>query len=172
MQVNRGLLIPFLLLIIIQIVGHIFSRIQIVGAVAVYSLIFTLTFLGLFLLAYISTAFSAYVNPWTSNVREMEGPCFNPMYTTWLFENDRRMWAAYITFMSVLILFLLDWFPFYIITGGNVTFENSFYAYMISFTYLVVLAIFWYKSFCKLNTRQEPVDVPEYVEAEWSDKRL
>jgi hypothetical protein len=73
---------------------------------ATYTLIFSLCFFGFFFLFYVLCAFYALVNPWVSDVRDMNFNPFNPMYYAWLFENDKRIWARDITFISSLLTIL------------------------------------------------------------------
>jgi len=112
------------------------------------------------------------VNPWVSDVKRMEGPCFNPMYMTWLFENDRRGWAAYTTLFTALFTPFFGIILFYLFTDGKVTFENSFIGFSIGCVFLTVLALCFYKAFWKPRTRESPVHMPDSVEAEWRDRRL
>lgn len=171
MQVNRWLLASLLLFMLIETVGLIFWN-TFAGAVAAFSLLFGFFFFGFFFLAYIGSAFQALVNPWVSRVERMEGPCFNPMYVAWLFENDRREWAAYTTLVDSLFTPLFGIILFYLFTGGEVSFENSFIGFLISCTFLAVLALSWYKGFWKPRTRKSPERVPDSIEAKWRDKRL
>lgn len=171
MQVNRWLLTVFLLFMLIETLGYIFWN-TFAGAVAGYTLLFSFIFFGFFFVSYSGSVFQALVNPWVSNVERMEGPCFNPMYMAWLFENDRRQWAAYTTVLSVLFTPLFGIILFILFTDGKVTFENSVIGFSIGCVFLGVLALSWYKGFWKPRTRESPVDVPDSVEAEWRDRRL
>lgn len=55
-----------------------FWRCSAPAAIALYSLLFTFIFFGLFFLFYIGDIFYAEINPWVSSVNRMDWP-FNPM---------------------------------------------------------------------------------------------
>lgn len=174
MQIDRWLLTVLLLFILIETVGFVF-RGTFAGASALFSLLFSFIFLGLQIFSYISCAFYAEVNPWVGNVERMEWHPFNPMYMIWLFENNRREWAAYTILINALLTLplgssLLLCLSFF--TYGYVTFENSLVGFLIGCGFLYMLALSWYKGFWKPRTREPRVIVPDSVEAEWRDKRL
>jgi hypothetical protein len=83
---------------------------SIVGASAFFAFAFTTGFIGFFLVAYGSSIITAWEFPWVKRVSHMEGPaCFNPMYLTWLIENDRRTWAVYTTLWNSVIMAPSNW---------------------------------------------------------------
>lgn len=171
MQVNYWLLAVSLLFILIETVGFIFWN-TFAGAIALFSILFSFIFFGFHLLSYISCVFQANVNPWVSDVDRMEWHCFNPMYLTWLFENNRREWAAYTTLIDALLTPFFGIILFYFITNGKFNFEDSSTGFFVSCGFLAMLALCWYKGFWKPRTREPPMRVPDSVEAEWKDRNL
>lgn len=172
MQVNGWLSTPLLLFILIETVGFLYWGDTFAGAAALLSLLFGTAFFGFFVLSYLASVFQAMVTPWVNEVRRMEGPCFNPMYLAWLFENDRREWAAMITVLDVLFSPLLGIILFAVISGGFFSFESSFTGFCIACFFLGVLSLSFYKGFWKPRTREKPTRIPDYTEAKWRDKRL
>lgn len=173
MHLNRWLSTAFLLFILVETAGFIFRN-TFAGPASIFSLLFSLVFFGIFGLSYIGNAFQAAVNPWVSDVEEMEGPCFNPMYMTWLFENDRLDWAAYTTLVGALFAPLIGALLFYATAGDYFSFEDAFMGFCVACVFLAVLGLSWFKGFCTRywKTKREPCEMPASAEAEWRDKEL
>jgi hypothetical protein len=142
------------------------------AAAAIYTPLFIITFFVLFYLAYFGSLMSATANPWVIKVDRMDGPFFNPMYTTWLFVRDRRRWAAFYTVVTVLVTPICGWIIFLFLTDGKITVNNHYLGFSIGLAYLALLGFYWYKGYWKPRTREEPPPLPHNVEAEWRDKRL
>ncbi|MFZ0965608.1 MAG: hypothetical protein WAN82_03155 [Candidatus Bathyarchaeia archaeon] len=174
MRVNRWLLSVLLLLILLEAVGILFWN-TFAGAVALFALLFSLVFLGWFAISYLGSSFSASINPWVSDVRDMEGPCFNPMYMTWLFENHRLGWALWTTFVSGLLTPLSGLLVFEIATSGHFPqwdFGASAGGFIVGCAFLAFLAVCWVKGFCEIVWPETDISVPESVVEEWRDKSL
>ena len=172
MQINRWLVAPLLLLAIVETAGFLNPGNTFAGVAAVLSLMFGIAFFGFFFLSYLGSAFQAMVNPWVNEVRRMKGPCFNPMYMAWLFENDRREWAAMTTIFDVFFSLLFGLVLFAWVSDGFFSFENSFIGFCVSCLFLGSLAISFYNGFWKPRTREKPTQIPDHLEAEWRDRRL
>jgi hypothetical protein len=134
-------------------------RCSAIEAAAIYSLFFTLIFFGLFIFAYMLDSFYADMNPWVRDGEEMHWS-FNPMFTPWLFRNDRRRWALYTTIMCSLLSLFIGAIIFYAMTYGRVTFRNALIGFSIGCGLLTFLALSWYRGFWKPRTREKRRYVP------------
>jgi hypothetical protein len=153
MSANRWLFFSLLLFIIIETVGGCFWYYSALLATAIYVLIFTATFFGLFFLFYLSAIFYAEANPWVSKVDEMEW-CFNPMYMPWLFSTNKRKWACYATIISALLSPFFGALIFYIFMNGMIDFNSSLIGFSVASGFLILLALSWYEGFWKPRTRE------------------
>ena len=115
---------------------------------------------------------SATANPWVIKVDRMDGPFYNPMYTTWLFVRDRRRWAAFMSLLTVLVTPIFGLFIFLFLTDGKISVNNHYLGFSVGFAFLASLGFYWYKGYWKPRTREEPPPLPYNVEAEWKDRRL
>lgn len=117
---------------------------------ATYTLIFSLCFFGFFFLFYISCAFSALVNPWVSDVRDMNFSPFNPMYYTWLFHNDKRIWARDTTFISSLLTIAIGVILSDLWTAQErISSYNMFIGLSVGVAFTMYLAFSWYNGLWK-----------------------
>jgi hypothetical protein len=102
---------------------------------------------------YILNALYAMANPWIDKVDSMEWG-LNPMYYVWLYEFDRRRWAAQVTFVVALFAPIAGGYIFYTLTYNAVTFNNASIGFLIGCIFLALLAISWYKGFWKPRTTE------------------
>lgn len=120
------------------------------SSAAIYTLTFTSCFFGFFFLAYIFSAFSAFVNPWVSDVEDMDFNPFNRMYYTWLFENNKKIWARDIIFFSLVFTVAIGVIlgPFWI-AQERISSDNLLIGLSIAAVFTMYLAFSWYNGFWK-----------------------
>jgi len=173
MRVNRWLFSLLVVSILLEALGILFWN-TLAGATALFALLFSLVFLGWFGISYLGSSFSATINPWVGDVGDMDGPCFNPMYMTWLFENNRLEWALWTTFVSSLLTPLGGLIIFWIATYDFPQWDFGAGAggFIIGCAFLAFLAICWVKGFCEIVWPETDISIPDSVVEEWKDKNL
>jgi hypothetical protein len=177
MRLNGWLLSVLLVFISLEALGILFWN-TFAGATAVFTLTFSLIFLGLFVFSYLWSIFSAGVNPWANDVDHMDGPILNPMYLTWLFENNRLEWSLWTTLFDVITAPVIGLLVFLIATTGYPTQWNGYTSaggFLIGCAFLVFYGVCWAKGFCKVvwaDWAKTETPIPESVLEEWRDKRL
>jgi hypothetical protein len=158
MNLSGWLVVPLLFFIIIEVLGYLFGGAF--GVIALYSLLFTPLFFGQFFLIYVCNFLYAEANSWVSEVERMEWG-LNPMYSIWLFENDRRRWALEATIATALLTILFGTLFLYLMTRGVASFEGSLAGFLVGSVFLALVALSWYEGFWKPRTREAKFEADE-----------
>jgi len=167
MKINYWLLSSTLLFITIETAGALYWHYSTLSVVAIYTLVFTIIFFGMFFLSYIGCAFYAEVNSWVSEVDRMDWG-FNPMYGTWLFATDRRRWARYVTIIFALFSPFIGVLFIFAVTRGGIDLNSSLIGFSVGSGFLTFLAFSWYEGFWKPRTKE--IETEEFYEETESEK--
>jgi hypothetical protein len=177
MRLNGWLLLAILIFALLELPSMLFWN-TFAGVIALFVFLFSLFFFGFFVLFYVSSSFTASVNPWLNDVDEMDGPFFNRMYMPWLLENYPLEWAYWAVLLGILIAIPSGIITFAIVTSGGRAspwdFTTSVGGFMVGCAFLIFLAICWTKGFCEVIWKGKglPQRRLERIAEEWKDKNL
>ncbi len=143
------------------------------GAAALLTLLFMLSFFGLFAFLYVAVTFNALANPWVTDIRSRTGPVTSSLYWAWLFEKDRLQWAKE---TALLVAFFTPIIAASVFAGLNIdhpSIGNAGNGFLVSCAFLAVFTFACVRVFFKhIWEEQEDEDVPLSVEQEWENKDL
>ena len=121
----------------------------------IFFLALLITFFALFGLEYFVHSLWLDRNPWVRDVKEMHF-WFNPMFFTWLFYQDRKRWAKWITAFSLVgaVILVTDFaailtLPSY--TTSRITPNTFFIGIILATSIMILFSLIWNKNYGKIS---------------------
>lgn len=116
------------------------------GSAIVLSIVNVLLFMGLFVLAYVGSAFYLSFNEWVYEVEDM-GFWFNRSFMTWLFAKHRRRWAKWQIGINSILGIYLGALLFGVVSLKQITGESFAEGTLLSIVFLGLFSLLFYKSY-------------------------